>query len=64
MTPTQLQQHLRETQNLRIGEEMARYSATRLRSDAATTPFTIFAQDARTGHPLQPTVNPADFLIA
>ena len=65
MNPTQLQQHLRETQNLRIGEETARYIATRLTAPLTDpTPFPIFAQDARTGHPLQPTLNPADFLIA
>ena len=65
MNPTQLQQHLRETQNLRIGEETARYIATRLRSDTQPSPtIEIFAQNARTGQPLLQTLDLADFPIA
>ena len=78
MDPTQLsqlQQKLRETHGLRVGPEMARYIAARLRASAnpntaagadantapAAPPFPIIAHDARTGHPLARDLNPAEF---
>ena len=80
MDPTQLsqlQQKLRETHGLRVGPEMARYIAARLRPSATTDtaatdtaaanaataapPFPIIAHDARTGHPLARDLNPAEF---
>jgi hypothetical protein len=54
---TELQQKLRATLSLNVGDEMARYIlAKAAQSDRS---FPIFATDARTGQPLCPTLDPA-----
>ena len=59
MDTQQLQQKLRTTLGLRVGDHTARYIAARLAS-AKPKPFPVLANDARTGQPLDPTLNPAD----
>jgi len=59
MSPQELQQKLRTDLGLRVGDHTARYIAARLAS-AKPKPFPVLANDARTGQPLYPTLNPAD----
>ena len=60
MDTQQLQQQLRTTLGLRVGDHTARYILARLAAPKAKT-FPVLANDARTGQPLYPTLNPADF---
>jgi hypothetical protein len=57
----ELQQKLRETMGLRVGDEMARYIATKLHQPQlhAGEQLAIFAHDARTGCPLQEMLDPS-----
>ena len=58
MNPTELQQKLRATLSLHVGEETARYIlAKAARGDRRS--FPILATDARTGQPLHRTIDPS-----
>jgi hypothetical protein len=59
MDPRQLQEKLRTDLGWRVGDHTARYIAARLASPRAKS-FPILANDARTGHPIYPILNPAD----
>jgi hypothetical protein len=59
MDARQLQDKLRTDLGLRVGDHTARYIIARLASPKAKS-FPILANDARTGQPLSPTLNPAD----
>ena len=59
MDTQQLQQQLRTTLGLRVGDHTARYILARLAAPKAKS-FPVLANDARTGQPLYPTLNPAD----
>jgi hypothetical protein len=59
----QLQQTLRITMGLRIGDEMAKYILAKLAASAAA-PFPILASDARTGQPARHEINPADLTVS
>jgi hypothetical protein len=55
----ELQQKLRTTLGLRVGEHTARYVLAQIASGKATS-FSILANDARTGRPVYPKVSAAD----
>lgn len=57
MTHTELQQKLRATLSLHVGDEMARYILARLSQGGDA--FPILATDARTGQPLQHNLDAA-----
>ena len=57
MTHSELQQKLRSTLSLNVGDEMARYILAKLDQGGQT--FPILATDARTGLPLQRDLNAA-----
>ena len=59
MDARQLQDKLRTDLGLRVGDHTARYIIARLAAPKAKS-FPILANDARTGQPLYPTLNPAD----
>ena len=59
MDTRQLQQQLRTTLGLRVGDHTARYILARLAAPKAKS-FPILANDARTGQPLYPILDPAD----
>jgi hypothetical protein len=60
MSEAEIERRLREQFNLRIGPETARYIAARLAAPSAPpAPFPIIARDARTGHPVRETLDPA-----
>ncbi len=59
MDSEQLQQTLRITMGLRIGDEMAKYILAKLAASSATS-FPILASDARTGQPARYEISPAD----
>jgi hypothetical protein len=60
MTDSEIEQRLREKLNLRVGPETTRYIAARLAAPATPpAPFQIIAQNARTGEPLHPRLDPA-----
>ena len=58
----QLQQTLRITMGLRIGDEMAKYILAKLAASSAAS-FPILASDARTGQPVRSEINPADLAV-
>jgi hypothetical protein len=58
----QLQQTLRITMGLRIGDEMAKYILVKLAA-SSVAPFAILASDARTGQPVRPEINAADLAV-
>jgi hypothetical protein len=58
----QLQQTLRITMGLRIGEEMAKYILVKLAASSVTS-FPILACDARTGQPAWSEIKPADLAV-
>ena len=60
MDATELQQKLRTAFGLRVGEHTARYILAQLASPKAKS-FPVLANDARTGHPLNRTLNADDF---
>ena len=66
MSEPEIERLLREKLNLRVGPETTRYIAARLAAPAATppAPFPIIAHDARTGHPVRETLDPANLPIA
>jgi hypothetical protein len=53
---TELQQKLRATLSLHVGDEMAQYILAKAAQGGRS--FPIFATDARTGQPLRPTFDP------
>jgi hypothetical protein len=57
----QLHVKLRTTLGMRVGDRTAEYILGKLSASKTARPFPIFASDARTGHPIRPTLNPADF---
>ena len=57
MTHTELQQKLRATLSLHVGDEMARYILDKLAQGGRA--FPILATDARTGQPLQQNLDAA-----
>ena len=59
MDTRELQQKLRTVLGLRVGDHTARYILAKLAAPKAKS-FPILANDARTGQPLYPTLNPAD----
>ena len=59
MDTQQLQQKLRSALGLRVGDHTARYILARLAAPKAK-PFPVLANNALTGQPLYPTLNPAD----
>ena len=59
MDARQVQDKLRTDLGLRVGDHTARYISARLAS-AKAKPFPVLANDARTGQPLYPTLNPAE----
>jgi hypothetical protein len=58
VTHSELQQKLRATLSLHVGDEMARYILAKLAQDGQQA-FTILASDARTGQPLQRNLDAA-----
>lgn len=59
MSHSELQQKLRATLSLHVGDEMARYILTKVAQGGKS--FSILATDARTGQPVQPELDPAIF---
>jgi len=59
MDARQVQAKLRTDLGLRLGEHTARYILARLAAPKAK-PFPVLANNALTGQPLYPTLNPAD----
>jgi len=57
VTHSELQQKLRATLGLHVGDEMARYILAKLAQGGRS--FEILASDARTGHPVQPRLDAA-----
>jgi hypothetical protein len=57
VTHSELQQKLRATLSLHVGDEMARYILAKLAQGGQA--FTILASDARTGLPLQRNLDAA-----
>src|SRR6266498_3571913 len=60
----QLQQTLRITMGLRIGNEMAKYILAKLAAPSSSASFPILASDARTGQPVRPEINPGDVAVS
>lgn len=64
MTAIELQETLRTILGWRVGDQTADYILSRLASDTPQPPFPILAHDARTGHPIRPTLDPRRLAVA